>query len=164
MTGDGIEVKLTGVSELLTKLQMLGKSGEVVVRRQVRRALVEIEAEAKVLAPNSPRQPPTQKPSKSKGVLRGSISHKTEKRGLAGRVGTNVEYAPYQEFGTRSIPARPFLLPAFEMVRPKFVAALVADLQESQRRVAAGGSASLKPKAGRAPARRDSRGRFVKGG
>lgn len=28
------------------------------------------------------------------------------------RIGTNVEYAPFQEFGTRFHPAQPFLVPA----------------------------------------------------
>ena len=31
--------------------------------------------------------------------------------------GTNVEYAPYQELGTRKLDARPFLRPAFENFR-----------------------------------------------
>lgn len=32
-------------------------------------------------------------------------------------VGTNVEYAPYQELGTEKMDARPFLRPAFENFR-----------------------------------------------
>lgn len=33
------------------------------------------------------------------------------------RVGTNVEYAPYVEFGTRHQAAQPFLRPALEKVK-----------------------------------------------
>lgn len=33
------------------------------------------------------------------------------------RVGTNVSYAPYVEFGTRRARAQPFLRPALEAVR-----------------------------------------------
>jgi HK97 gp10 family phage protein len=36
------------------------------------------------------------------------------------RVGTNVEYAKYLEFGTRRISARPFLRPALEKVAAKY--------------------------------------------
>lgn len=39
-------------------------------------------------------------------------------------VGTNVEYAPYQELGTRHMPAHPFLLPAAENARGSLVEAL----------------------------------------
>jgi HK97 gp10 family phage protein len=31
---------------------------------------------------------------------------------IIGIVGTNVEYAPYQEFGTSNMQSQPFLLPA----------------------------------------------------
>lgn len=39
-------------------------------------------------------------------------------------VSTNVEYAPYQELGTRHMPAHPFLLPAAEAARGPLVDAL----------------------------------------
>jgi HK97 gp10 family phage protein len=86
------------------------------------------------------------------GRLRSSI--KTEKFGSIGRrVYTNVEYAPYVEFGTREkvettiagvdysnvaiqfkrsngeaggVSARPFLFPAFEQERRKIIKALKA--------------------------------------
>jgi HK97 gp10 family phage protein len=34
------------------------------------------------------------------GNLRGSITHKVDEQELSCRIGTNVEYAPYLEFGT----------------------------------------------------------------
>lgn len=47
------------------------------------------------------------------GLLRKSISHRViDRNGYpVGQVGTNVEYAPYQEFGTSKMAAQPFLLP-----------------------------------------------------
>ena len=44
------------------------------------------------------------------GRLRNSISHATD--GDAVYIGTNVEYAPYVELGTRKMSPRPFLEPA----------------------------------------------------
>jgi HK97 gp10 family phage protein len=46
------------------------------------------------------------------GNLRSSITPVIESW-AAGYVGTNVEYAPYVEYGTRRTPAQPFLEPAF---------------------------------------------------
>lgn len=48
------------------------------------------------------------------GRLRSSITNRVgvEGGGLVGIVGTNVEYAPYVEFGTRYMAARSFLRPA----------------------------------------------------
>ena len=45
------------------------------------------------------------------GNLRGSISFKVESEDEA-RVGTNVEYAPYVEYGTKKMSAQPYLRPA----------------------------------------------------
>lgn len=44
------------------------------------------------------------------GRLRGSISHTHDKN--TSYVGTNVEYAPYVEMGTKSTKAQPYLKPA----------------------------------------------------
>ena len=46
------------------------------------------------------------------GNLRASITPVIESW-ARGFVGTNVEYAPYVEYGTRNAPAQPFLEPAF---------------------------------------------------
>ena len=70
------------------------------------------------------------------GLLRGSITYKTYRKTGAvespassvnelpqepkpneGYVGTNVQYAIYQEFGTRNMKARPFLRPAALIVK-----------------------------------------------
>ena len=46
------------------------------------------------------------------GNLRNSITHAVEPGEDAVYVGTNVEYAPYVEMGTRRTAAQPFLRPA----------------------------------------------------
>ena len=46
------------------------------------------------------------------GNLRGSITHEVDTAGNAVYIGTNVEYAPYVEFGTRRMHAQPYLRPA----------------------------------------------------
>ncbi len=50
------------------------------------------------------------------GRLRSSITNRleVEEKKLVGIVGTRVEYASYQEFGTHKMPAQPFLFPALE--------------------------------------------------
>jgi HK97 gp10 family phage protein len=54
------------------------------------------------------------------GRLRASITHYVEKeKEIVGIVGTNVEYAKYQEFGTSKMPPHPFLFPALESNRNK---------------------------------------------
>ena len=53
------------------------------------------------------------------GNLRRSITHEVTKRGATPfvRVGTNVEYAVFQELGTVHHEAQPFLRPAMEAIR-----------------------------------------------
>ena len=46
------------------------------------------------------------------GNLRNSITHEVDNGEPAAYIGTNVEYAPYQELGTIHIKAQPFLKPA----------------------------------------------------
>ena len=46
------------------------------------------------------------------GNLRNSITHTVDDGEPAAYIGTNVEYAPYQELGTIHMAAHPFLKPA----------------------------------------------------
>jgi HK97 gp10 family phage protein len=62
---------------------------------------------------------PGQPPAVDTGRLRASITHtlpERDERGLRVRVGTDVEYARYLEFGTRRMAPRPFLRPAMAAV------------------------------------------------
>ena len=53
------------------------------------------------------------------GRLRSSIAMEigTDNGDVVVRVGTNVHYAPYLEFGTRRMTARPFMRPALDAIR-----------------------------------------------
>lgn len=51
------------------------------------------------------------------GRLRSSIGLDIERGGLEVSVGTNVNYAPHVELGTKFMEARPFLFPAAEAER-----------------------------------------------
>lgn len=55
------------------------------------------------------------------GRLRASLSHEVEKSGgeIVGRVGTNVEYGVYVEYGTSKISGKPYLRPALEKNKGK---------------------------------------------
>lgn len=48
------------------------------------------------------------------GRLRASLDHKVEDLMLI--LGSPVEYAPYQEYGTDKMPAQPYLRPAIDQV------------------------------------------------
>lgn len=59
------------------------------------------------------RSKPGEPPRVQTGTLKRSITTDFSDLGrFIGRVGTNVEYAPYLEFGTSRMAARPFLRPA----------------------------------------------------
>ena len=79
------------------------------VHRAVQQAGLFIERRAKQLAPVD------------FGDLKRSINlvmktNKNQSRQL-GTVGTNIDYAAYQEFGTKFMPAQPFMGPALEEAR-----------------------------------------------
>lgn len=67
------------------------------------------------MTPNGPSAP-GEAPAVDTGRLRASITHRIEHDGdeSAAYVGTNVEYAPYLEFGTIRMAPRPFMVPAIE--------------------------------------------------
>jgi HK97 gp10 family phage protein len=46
------------------------------------------------------------------GNLKGSITQKVD--GSEARIGTNVEYSPYVEYGTSKMAAQPYLRPAVD--------------------------------------------------
>ena len=80
-----------------------------------------IESEAKVHVPRDPARPPQDLRAKVTGALRSSIQAAMEPgNGLKWLVNVGQEYGLYQEFGTRFIPARPYLVPAVEKYKQQF--------------------------------------------
>ncbi len=58
---------------------------------------------------------PGETPHVGTGLLRRSIAYEiVDKKKLIGRVGTNVKYSKFLEYGTSKMAARPFLRPAKE--------------------------------------------------
>lgn len=55
------------------------------------------------------------------GFLRRSIKLSKGDNGMSVTVEPTAEYAPYLEYGTRFMKERPFVKPALEKVRPKFI-------------------------------------------
>lgn len=78
-----------------------------VLANLVKKAAFGIEAKAKQLAPVDT------------GVLRNSIQTTIEGP-LRATVGTNIEYGPHQEFGTRHQKGTPFLTPAADEQKKEF--------------------------------------------
>ncbi len=94
----GVSVKVTSYKdERLKEISTQLKKG-------MTKACLLVERDAKI---NSPVDT---------GRLRSSITNRleVEENQLVGIVGTNVEYASFQEFGTSKMPAHPFLFPALE--------------------------------------------------
>lgn len=65
---------------------------------------------------------PGEAPATDTGLLANSIQADIE--GRQATVFTDLEYAPWLEFGTQSIEPRPFMFPAMEKERPKWEARL----------------------------------------
>jgi len=86
--------------------QMRQRAGQA-----IRKAALDIEARAKAIVPVDT------------GNLKNSIQAQKEKE-FTWIVGTHVEYAPYVEYGTYKMAARPYLGPAAEEVRPQLLAAI----------------------------------------
>lgn len=53
------------------------------------------------------------------GRLRSSITFEEKENGIGVSVGTNVQYAKFQEFGTENMPAQPYLRPAMKKILNK---------------------------------------------
>lgn len=87
-----------------TKLKNAMKALPEMVKQEIGKAVVKIvliiEQEAKKRCPVDT------------GLLRSSITPVVESWAAA-HVGTNTEYAPYVEYGTKHTPAQPFFEPAF---------------------------------------------------
>jgi HK97 gp10 family phage protein len=139
-----IRFKIEGMKEAIRNIQDWEVDKIRQSRLQIERSAINIEREAKNLCPVDDQ---ILRPSIAKTVTASDSG-----RVLEAEVGTSVEYAPFVEFGTgsgvsvpagqeefamqfkgktgrkRNYPARPFLFPAWEKERPKFVNAMEAIL------------------------------------
>jgi HK97 gp10 family phage protein len=113
--------KLLGAAALADKLNLLDNISNF--EGDFNKVLLAIEGDAKRFAPVDT------------GNLRASIDSEVRIEGvqegdLAGFVGTNVEYAPFQELGTARMEANPFLRPAVEKNKDMIEDELGATIEE----------------------------------
>jgi HK97 gp10 family phage protein len=92
-------IKQKAREQLLVALEAVGLQGEADVKRKI--------------ANYSP------KPIVDTGRLLNSITHSVE-NGDTAVIGTNVEYAPYVEYGTTKTKARPFLKSTIQENIPEY--------------------------------------------
>ncbi|MBL4838431.1 MAG: hypothetical protein JKY34_12725 [Kordiimonadaceae bacterium] len=74
---------------------------------------------------------PGDAPNSDTGDLASSIFLKVDRANLSATIGSRLEQAPALEFGTKNMAARPFLRPAANYVRPKYVKAVSDILKEA---------------------------------
>lgn len=108
-----VSIGLSGADAALAKIRAYGAKKRGEFEAIIATSALEIESDAKALAPVD------------SGRLRASIRANFENR-LKVTVGTPVEYAPFVEFGTVRQRAQPFLIPAIEANRERFIRNLKA--------------------------------------
>lgn len=121
-----MKVRVRGIEQLQRKLGALGPAVTEAARRELLSSGLRVVAGAKRRAPVDT------------GRLRNSITFEVTADGDVVRVGTNLEYAAFQEFGTRKMPARPFLFPAFEEERPRLRERMQRAIEAAAAKVAKG--------------------------
>ncbi|WP_404989285.1 HK97-gp10 family putative phage morphogenesis protein [Clostridium culturomicium] len=84
---------INGINELMNKLRSLGGDVDLVMKESIERQAKFIQGEARDLCPVD------------FGALRGSIRTEVKQASgvVTGKVFTNMEYAPYVEFGTGQV-------------------------------------------------------------
>ena len=109
-----IEAKIMGDKEVRRKIEILAKKNNEELRTVIQKAVIIIEGLAKEYSPYE------------FGALRASITHDVKSTGKkhTGRVGTDIDYGPYQEFGTSKMAAQPYLFPALKDSRRDIITLL----------------------------------------
>ena len=88
------------IDDVINSLEKRVEKAIKAAEKELQLTALEIERDAKLNAPVDT------------GMLRASIT--STGSGSEYEIGTNLEYAPFVEFGTRDMAAQPFLFPAFE--------------------------------------------------
>lgn len=120
-------------SELKKLTADLGRAGPRTAKRAsqvVRKTATDIVREAKKRAPRDPTRPPQDPERPVTGNLKGSIES-TMMTKLSAEVGPSAEYGIFQEMGTSTMPARPFMGPATDRFAPLFEQAMEQVVSEA---------------------------------
>ena len=143
MGGIEIQIRNDNIDDILKKL---GKAKEVALNE----VGLQLERNAKIEINKSVYDTPESPNYVRTGRLRASITYATKTAHSQGDaeaeaedyemhgqpedgevyVGTNVEYAPYVEFGTSKTRAKPFLRPAIENYRNEYLEILKSNLSD----------------------------------
>jgi HK97 gp10 family phage protein len=129
-----VRMRLTGTAELQKALREFGLQADKHIAAAVRGTAQNIRTHAvksiqrgaktgKVYEKTDPKRThkasaPGEAPATDTGRLANSINADID--GKSATVYTDLEYAPWLEFGTQSMDPRPFLFPAMEKERPKW--------------------------------------------
>ena len=98
-------IEVQGLEELQKALAGFSGDWEQIAGEALNIGLITLESEAKKLAPVDT------------GRLRSSIGSEVQRAAgseIVGKVGSNLEYASYQEYGTRYQSGKPYLRPSLE--------------------------------------------------
>ena len=91
----------SNIDDVISQLKRSADRAVEQAMKELEKTAFEVEREAKLNAPVDT------------GMLRGSIT--TEEVGDGFEVFTNVEYAPFLEYGTSKMAAQPFMEPALDI-------------------------------------------------
>jgi len=105
-----IKVKLLGVDEAISKINLINREAANKIQEQVAKSARNISRNAKKRAPVRI------------GKLKKYIKIKYENNRLVADIGPTkkVFYGMFAEFGTKNSPARPFLFPAWEQEKERY--------------------------------------------
>lgn len=143
------DLSIENIDKLLNKIDKLGGNSTSILKKSVNKQINFVKGEAKLLCPVD------------SGRLKNSITGvvKDTSTGISGTVSTNVEYAPYVEFGTgqkgenspsppkyegelgyrsdwNGQPAQPFIYPALKNNEEKVIKSVKEELKKEIRRIA----------------------------
>ena len=118
-------INIIGLDRLLARLDNI--AGNEAVMQGIQKGCLKVEASAKTNL--------TTNHSIVTGLLRASIDHKLDNSSLSGVVFTNVEYAPFVEFGTVNQDAKPYLYPALQSNVANISNDIMVSVREAIRRL-----------------------------
>ena len=101
-----MSISFTGTEALNSELKKLANLQDVRNAVEVNTSELQKSAQRKVAVDS--------------GTLKRSLTAQTLDGGFTGRVSTNVEYAAYQEFGTRRQTGTPYIRPSLKEQEIKF--------------------------------------------
>ena len=102
-----IRAKVLGLTRLSASLRRLRVAQTTAMAAAVARSARDVRDAARRELP------------RRSGRLARRVTIETAADGLAATVGTDLDYGTYLELGTRRMPARPWLLPAFRGLRAR---------------------------------------------